>query len=66
MTRRVIRLKEVMALTGLSRSTVYALQKQGIFPQSIKIGPKASAWYEDELQHYIKTRPRFGAGQPKR
>ena len=63
MTRRVIRLKEVLALTGLSRSTVFALQKKGIFPQSIKIGPRASAWYEDEVQHYIKTRPRFGGRQ---
>ena len=61
MARRVIRLKEVMGQTGLSRSTIFALQKQGVFPQSIKIGPKASAWYEDEVQHYIQTRPRFGA-----
>ena len=61
MARRVIRLKEVMAQTGLSRSTIFALQKQGIFPPSIKIGPKATGWYEDEVQHYIKTRPRFPA-----
>ena len=63
MARRVIRLKEVMDQTGLSRSTIFALQKQGIFPASIKIGPKASGWYEDEVQHYLKTRPRFGAGR---
>ena len=66
MARRVIRLKEVMVQTGLSRSTIFALQKQGISPQSTKIGPRASAWYEHEVQHYIKTRPRLGAGQPKR
>ncbi len=66
MTKRVIRLKEVMAQTGLSRSTIFGLQQQGTFPQSIKIGPRASGWYEDEVQHYLKTRPRFGAGQLKR
>ena len=55
-----------MAQTGLSRSTIFALQKQGTFPQSIKIGPRASGWYEDEVQHYLKTRPRFGTGQLKR
>ena len=66
MARRVIRLKEVLAQTGLSRSTIFALQKRGIFPPSIKIGPRASAWYEDEVQHYIKTRPRFGAGRVDR
>ena len=37
MTRRVLRLKQVQAQTGLSRSTIIALQQRGIFPQSIKI-----------------------------
>ncbi len=64
MTRRVLRLKQVLAQTGLSRSTIFALQQRGIFPQSIKIGPKApkaTGWYEDEVQNYIETRPR-GSG----
>ena len=60
MTRRVLRLKQVQAQTGLSRSTIFALQQRGIFPQSIKIGPKATGWYEDEVQDYIETRPRTG------
>lgn len=58
MTKRVLRLKQVQAQTGLSRSTIFALQQRGIFPQSIKIGPKATGWYEDEVQNYIETRPR--------
>ena len=44
--------------TGLSRSTIFALQQRGIFPQSIRIGPKATGWYEDEVQNYIESRPR--------
>ena len=60
MTRRVLRLKQVQAQTGLSRSTIFALQQRGIFSQSIKIGPKATGWYEDEVQNYIETRPRTG------
>ena len=51
------------AQTKLFKSTIFALQKKGIFPASIKIGPKASAWFEDEVQHYIETRPRFGRGR---
>ena len=46
--------------TGLSRSTIFALQQRGTFPQSIKFGPKATGWYEDEVQDYIETRPRTG------
>ena len=58
--RRVLRLKEVKETTGLSRSSIYALQQRGLFPQSIRIGPKATGWYEDEVQNYIETRPRTG------
>ena len=60
MSRRVLRLKDVKEATGLSRSSIYALQQQGIFPQSIRVGPKATGWYEDEVQNYIETRPRTG------
>ena len=65
-TKRVLRLKQVQAQTGLSRSTIFALQQRGIFPQSIKIGPKATGWYEDEVQNYIETRPRGGDRAGKR
>ena len=54
MARRVIRLKEVMAHTGLSRSTIFALRNRGPFRPRSKIGPKAVGWYEDEVQHYLK------------
>ena len=60
MSRRVLRLQDVKEATGLSRSSIYALQQRGIFPQSIRIGPKATGWYEDEVQNYIETRPRTG------
>ena len=51
---------------GLSHSTILALQQRGIFPQSIKIGPKATGWYEDEVQNCIETRPRTGETGPGR
>ena len=57
MARLVLRLKQVLAPTGLSRSTIFVLQQQGIFPQSIKLGSKATGWYEDEVQEYIQTGP---------
>ena len=53
-------MKDVKEATGLSRSSIYALQQRGIFPQSIRIGPKATGWYEDEVHNYIETRPRTG------
>ena len=66
MVRRIIRLPEVIKTTGLSRSTIFALQTRGIFPRSVKIAPRATGWYEDEVQDYIKRRPRFGEDRPER
>ena len=63
--RRVIRLPEVMRQIGLSKSEIHALMTRGLFPQSIKIGPRATGWFEDEVQHYLATRPRSGNDRKK-
>lgn len=38
---RMLRLDEVIAITGLSRSSLYAMIKRGEFPRQIQIGPRA-------------------------
>ena len=63
--RRVIRLPEVMRQTGLCKSEIHVLMGLGIFPQSIKIGLRAVGWFEDEVQEYLRTRPRTGKGREK-
>ena len=64
--RKLIRLAEVLELTGLSRSTVYKLKALGPFPQPVKIGPHAVRWYCDEVVLYINTRPRSGSRERQR
>ena len=53
---RLIRLREVMAKTGLSRSYVYALAQKGQFPQPVKLTERSSAWIESEVQSWINSR----------
>lgn len=53
---RVIRLKEVMAQTGLSRSTIYHYISQGLFPSQIKLGTRAVGWRHHDIQHWIKQK----------
>lgn len=53
---RLIRLREVMAITGLSRSYVYELAKQGKFPQSVKLSEKSVAWIEAEVKDWVDQR----------
>jgi prophage regulatory protein len=47
-----IRLPAVMARTGLSRSTIYQKIQQGCFPAPVKLGPRASAWIESEIERW--------------
>ena len=49
MQESFIRLKKVESKTGLKKSMVYDLMSRGEFPKSIKIGERAVAWIESEV-----------------
>lgn len=56
------RLPEVMAHTGLSRSTIYHKMSLDEFPQSINLGLRSVGWIADEIIDWIierieKSRP---------
>ncbi len=51
--KRIWRLPEVMAHTGLSRSTIYDKMKNGEFPLSINLGPRAVGWIAEEVLDWI-------------
>lgn len=42
--------------TGLSRSSTYEAMERGEFPKPVKIGPRAVAWLEDEIQAWKAER----------
>ena len=51
---QIIRLKQVKAMTGLSRTTIYRFMSINEFPKQIKLGPKSSGWLIDEVNEWIK------------
>lgn len=53
---RLLRLPEVQRLTGLGRSAIYQQMKEGFFPRSVKIGPRAATWSEAAVQLWIRQR----------
>jgi len=53
---RVIKLKDVINTTGLSRSSIYAYMAKGVFPKPIQLGPRAVAWVEEEVQGWLQVR----------
>jgi prophage regulatory protein len=52
----LLRLPEVKARTGLSRSELYRRIAIGSFPAPIKIGERASAWSSIEIECWIAER----------
>ena len=47
---RFIRLKEVMAICGKSRSSVYDAIKRGAFPRPVKLQGQSTAWIKSEVE----------------
>ena len=50
------RLPEVMARTGLSRSTIYELIRQDQFPSQINLGPRAVGGVASEITEWLEAR----------
>jgi len=53
---RFLRLPEVLARTGLSRSTIYVRLEQGRFPRPVSLGARAVGWIETEVDEWIRQR----------
>ena len=54
MSDRIIRLPEVMAKTGLSRSSVYLAISKGNFPEQIKLGERSTGWSLEQVDKWIE------------
>ena len=52
----ILRLTQVKALTGRSRSSIYADIKAGRFVAPINIGPRAVGWLAHEVDEWIAAR----------
>ena len=61
-SERLIRLPEVRQRVGLGRSTIYRLMELGSFPKARKLGPRAIAWSEGEIDSWIKGKLTDQAG----
>ncbi|MBV8103159.1 MAG: AlpA family transcriptional regulator [Hyphomicrobiales bacterium] len=50
---RIIRMKTILARTGLSRFTIYRKIAEGTFPPRIKISVNGAGWKESEIDRWI-------------
>jgi prophage regulatory protein len=54
----ILRLPEVKARTGLSRSTIYSYIAKGDFPKPVPLGMRAVGWVESEIEDWLQARVR--------
>jgi prophage regulatory protein len=55
---RLLRLAQVCELTGLSRMTIYRLERRGEFPSRRQISSNSVAWVDQDVLAWIEARPR--------
>ena len=58
-TSKILRLKQVLSRVGISRAQLYALKKDGRFPQNFSLsGPsgRAVGWLESDIDNWVTSR----------
>ena len=54
--KTILRLHQVMARTGLSRSTIYHKMSVDEFPHSLSLGQRSVGWLADDVNDWIVAR----------
>ena len=55
---KILRIRDVTITTGLSRTTLWRLERRGDFPRRIRLSPNSTGWIESEIEQWIESRPR--------
>jgi len=56
MPERIIRIKEVVELTGLSRTTLWRMERKGEFPARVSLGVGSVGWRFSEVNGWMDDR----------
>ena len=57
MIDRLLRRRQVEEVTGLSRSSIYRLMRNGEFPAPVRVGPAAVRWKVSDITAWLESRP---------
>ena len=58
---RFLRIQEVITKVGLSRPTIWRLERANEFPKRRQLGRNSVAWLEDEIEEWIRSREVAGS-----
>jgi predicted DNA-binding transcriptional regulator AlpA len=51
-----LRLPDVKAVTGLSKTSLYAMIREKSFPAPVRLGPRSVAWVKSEIRRWAVER----------
>lgn len=54
--KMMIKLKDVMKLTALSKATIYRFIKEGVFPKQVLLGANSVVWIEEEVVEWLEEK----------
>mgnify|MGYP003109744447 CR=1 FL=1 len=54
---RLLRMRDVTAMTTLSRTTIHLMVKTGRFPKPTVLGTKTHVWNSDQVEKWIRQLP---------
>lgn len=63
---RLIRLGQVEDLTGLKKSSIYAMVKDGTFPRQVVLSRRCSVWSESAVLTWVQAHITASQGTPLR
>ena len=55
---RFLRLAEVLQMTGMGKTFIYARMKDGTFPKQIQLGSRSVVWNEQEVIKWMEEQMR--------
>lgn len=56
MENRFIRFKELIGVVGLSRSTIWRLERRKQFPARRKLSDNSVGWFQNEIEDWMKSK----------
>ncbi len=56
MIQSMLRRPAVERVTGLSRSSIYAMIAEGQFPRPIRLGKRAVGWPQKDIEQWLANR----------
>lgn len=60
---KIMRFPDVAEATGLSRPSIWRLERKGDFPGRVQLGGNAVGWLSEEVEEWIESRPRVDRRQ---